>query len=281
MSQAQCLCGAVRWEFSAPLELMMHCHCSRCRKAHGSGFATYVAGPATGFRRDGDDAVARFESAPGFFRCFCRHCGSVVPGEPADGRVFAPAGNFLDDPGLRPMAHIFVGSKAPWFEIADGLATFEAFPGGVDAPVLPDRPPLDPPGGLRGSCLCGDVTYVVGSEGVRCWNCHCGRCQRARSAAHASNLFTAVDELRFTRGEDRIDSYKVPEAVRFTQVFCRRCGSSMPRHDRARGLAIVPMGSLDDDPGIRPERHIFVGSKAPWYTITDALPQHEEYPPSA
>jgi hypothetical protein len=52
----------------------------------------------------------------------------------------------------------------------------------------------------------------------------------------------------------------------------------MPRSDRERGFVVVPMGSLDDDPGIRPERHIFAGSKAPWYEIPDDLPQHAEYP---
>ena len=50
--------------------------------------------------------------------------------------------------------------------------------------------------------------------------------------------------------------------------------------DIARRLtpAIIPMGSLDDDPGIRPMRHIFVGSKAPWLAISDALPQFAERP---
>ena len=54
----------------------------------------------------------------------------------------------------------------------------------------------------------------------------------------------------------------------------------MPRLQPERGLAIIPMGSLDDDPGIRPERHIFAASRAPWFEIADRLPQHDEYPPS-
>ena len=55
----------------------------------------------------------------------------------------------------------------------------------------------------------------------------------------------------------------------------------MPRIDRERGYAVVPMGGLDDDPGVRPQAHIFVGSMAPWYTIADDLPKHAEYPPAA
>jgi hypothetical protein len=202
----------------------------------------------------------------------------VVPGEPFEGRVFLPAGNFDGDPGVRPIAHIFVASKVPWEEIHDDLPRFDTYPEGIDAPVLPDRPPLDPPGATRGSCLCGSVTYVLEGQPLRCHHCHCGRCRKARSAAHASNLMVSADGLRFTRGADLLVSYKVPEAMRFTQVFCRTCGSALPRIDRDRGIAVVPMGSLDDDPGIRPQSHIFVGSKAPWYDITDNLPQHAEYP---
>ena len=62
---------------------------------------------------------------------------------------------------------------------------------------------------------------------------------------------------------------------RFTHVFCKVCGSSLPFLNEARGGAVVPMGSLDDDPGHLPSAHIFVGSKALWFTITDSLPQHQ------
>jgi hypothetical protein len=276
MVRSSCLCGDVGWEIDGPLELMSHCHCSRCRKAHGVAFATYAAVPESALRLAGRENITRWESSPGFDRCFCRRCGSVVPSDPIDGRFFVPAGNLHDDPGVRPLAHIFVGSKAPWWEIRDDLPQFEAYPEGFDAPVIPDRPAPAGPGKLRGSCLCGGVAYVLEGEPLWCHNCHCGRCRKARSAAHASNLFTAADGVRFRRGEDLLVSYKVPEAQFFTQVFCRTCGSPMPRIDRDRGAAAVPMGGLDDDPGIRPQAHIFVASKAPWYEIADELPQYAE-----
>jgi hypothetical protein len=281
MNEAGCLCGRVSWQLDSPLELMSHCHCSRCRKSHGTPFATYVAGAADRFRLSGAEHVVRWESSPGFSRCFCGRCGSVAPSEAAfEGRVFMPAGNLAADPGARPIAHIFVASRAPWYEIRDDLARFDGYPAGFEAPVVADRPPLDPPGAVRGSCLCGGVTFVVEGEPLRAVNCHCGRCRRARSAAHAANLFTTADGVRFTRGENHRGSYKIPEARFFMQVFCPTCGSPMPRIDRERGIAVVPMGSLDDDPGIRPQFHIFVGSKAPWFEITDDLPQHAEAAPS-
>ena len=72
-----------------------------------------------------------------------------------------------------------------------------------------------------------------------------------------------------------------PEARFFTQTFCRTCGSAMPRVDPGRGIAVIPMGALDDGPGVTPREHIFVGSKAPWFEIADALPQHAEWPPKS
>lgn len=171
-----------------------------------------------------------------------------------------------------------MASKAPWDEIHDTLPRFDAYPPGVNAPVLPDRASLDAPGAPRRSCLCGRVTYVVAAQPLRSHNCHGSRCRKARPAAHASNLFTAADGVRFTRGEDLLVFYKVPDAKHFAQVFCRTCGSPLPRIDRNRGIAVVPMGSLDDDPAMRPQAHMFVGSKAPWYDIADDLPQHAEYP---
>ena len=281
MAQATCLCGAVKWELDEPFDLASHCHCSRCRKAHGAGFATYVAGAAAGFRLRGGAHIVRFESSPGFFRCFCDTCGSVVPGDAHEGRMFVPAGNFDGAPGVSPLAHIFVASKAPWCEIRDSLPQFDAYPPGFDVPVVPDRPPVGAADAPRGSCMCGSVTYVIDAPPTLARHCHCSRCRKARSAAHATNLVAPVDGVHFTSGADRLVSYKVPTAQYFTQVFCRTCGSPLPNLDRTRGIAIVPMGSLDDDPGIRPREHIFVASKATWFEITDDLPQFPERPPAS
>ena len=282
MIRGSCLCGDVAWQVDGPVELMSHCHCSRCRKAHGAAFATYVRCKADHFRLTrGRERIVRFESSPGTFRPFCSRCGSVVPdGAPWDGHVGMPAGCLDDDPGVRPLAHIFVASKAPWWEIRDKLPRFDAYPPGFGGTVLADRPTPDPPGGApRGSCLCGRVAYRVEAPATVVRNCHCGRCRKERSAAHATNLVTPADGVRFTHGAELLTEYKVPEARFFTHVFCRACGSSLPRIDRSRNLAVVPMGSLDDDPGARPSVHIFVASKAPWYEIPDDLPQHAEYPP--
>jgi hypothetical protein len=280
MVEGRCLCGAQAFQAEGPLELMHHCHCGYCRKSHGAAFATAVGVPAAGFRWARRGPIGAFESSPGFAREFCATCGSPLPARPPGDLVFVPAGCLDADPGVRPVAHIFAGSKAPWFEIEDGLPAFEAYPPGFDAPVFESRPPLDPPGSLRGSCLCGDVRCVVEGTPILARHCHCSRCRRERGAAHASNLVAPAEAVRFTGGAERLREYRVPDARFFTHTFCGRCGSSMPRIDPGRGIAIVPMGGLDDAPPVRPREHIWVGSKAPWYDIPGDLPRYEGAPPS-
>jgi len=281
--QGSCLCGDVAWQAAGPFEHTHHCHCSMCRKAHGTAFATYLMAPRAGFRMlRGEERVVPFASSKVVTRQFCGRCGTPLPeADDGDGQAVIPLGPTDGDPGIRAEFHIFVGSKAPWYEIRDALPRFDAFPPGISAPIVADRAPSDPPGRLRGSCLCGRVGFVVEGELQRATNCHCGRCRKARAAAHASNCFTRDDGLRFTRGADRLELYKLPGARYFAQAFCRDCGGKLPRLDPERKLAVVPMGALDDDPGIRPSSHIFTASKAPWYEIADDLPQHPEGLPAA
>lgn len=129
---------------------------------------------------------------------------------------------------------------------------------------------------LTGGCLCGGVRYELTRPPVWSHNCHCSRCRKSSGAAFASNLFFSQEAFSYSRGEELLVSFKVPEAERFTHVFCSRCGSSLPFVNEARRLVGVPMGTLDDDPGFSPRAHIFVDSRAPWYAITDTLPQYAE-----
>ncbi|HZR82161.1 MAG TPA: GFA family protein [Candidatus Binatia bacterium] len=281
MLRGRCLCGAVAFEVTGHVGMVMHCHCSMCRKFHGTPFCTHGVVPKDGLRWvAGRDAIGTYASSPDGGRPFCSRCGSNAPHELTD-VALVPLGNLDGDPRARPIAHIFVGSKAPWFEIADDVAQFDEYPPGLDARAVegPARTPTRP-GVITGSCLCDAVAYEIegGFDVVR--NCHCARCRRARSAAHATNGFVAPDRFRFVRGEDRLVSYKLPEAERFMQHFCSTCGSVMPRAISGRPYVVVPMGGIDGDPGIRPNAHIFVGSKAPWYEIADDLPRYEEYPTS-
>src|SRR5262245_36892858 len=71
------LCGTLRYEIDAPFQMMMHCHCSMCRKHHGAPFATFALGPLPAFRwLSGEDAVATYRSSEQGSRSYCRQCAS-------------------------------------------------------------------------------------------------------------------------------------------------------------------------------------------------------------
>jgi hypothetical protein len=133
---------------------------------------------------------------------------------------------------------------------------------------------------IHGSCLCGAVEFEADAA-MEFRNCHCSRCRKSRGADYAANVFVRPADFRWVRGEDQVISYRLPNAERFGNAFCRVCGSPMPRLVLLRDSMVVPAGAIDGDPGIHPACHIFTGSKAPWHEIADGLPQHAEYPPPA
>ena len=131
MIRGSCLCGDVRFEISGLLTQASHCHCSMCRKAHGAAFGTYAAAKAAEFRVvAGSERIQRYQSSPGIVRTFCVRCGSTLPGwqESKPDVVDVTLGVIDGDPGVRPQSHIYVGSKAPWYEIADHLPQYATRP---------------------------------------------------------------------------------------------------------------------------------------------------------
>jgi len=281
MTTGTCLCGALRYEIDVPFSVMVNCHCSMCRKEHGAQFVTFAGAPLSSFRwLSGEDNVTRYTSSASGHRDFCRTCGSPAPMLlDQAGMALVPAGCLEQDPGIRPQMHIFVGSKAPGYTITDDLPQHDEYPlewGGRGI----ERPPLAiPEGVVPGSCLCGGVAWEVTGLPSLMMNCHCSRCRRGRGAAHATNAFYKLDQFRWIRGEELTRSFKVPEAQFFTQHFCAVCGSPTPRVMEKFNRVLIPAGELDADPGARPTAHIFVAYKAPWFEITDDIPQFPEMVP--
>ncbi len=127
---------------------------------------------------------------------------------------------------------------------------------------------------LAGKCLCGAVHYAVADAFVYAANCHCSNCRRATGAAFKPFAGIGRDRLVITKGED---SRLIFGDENGHDARCRVCGSLLYSVVRDGAFVHVAMGTLVDDPTIRPTKHIFVGSKAPWLTITDDLPQYEEH----
>ena len=131
---------------------------------------------------------------------------------------------------------------------------------------------------LRGSCLCGGVRYEISGPLSYPLNCHCSICRKAHGAAFRSRARVKADDFRWTQGAELVTYYESSPGNH--RGFCRVCGSPLlSRFDNDPRSYGLPLGALDDDPGIKPGFHVFVASKAPWYDITDELPQFAELPP--
>ena len=124
---------------------------------------------------------------------------------------------------------------------------------------------------LTGRCFCGAVHYVVADEFRYAANCHCTDCRRTTGSAFKS--FAGIEREKFTvtEGADHLHIYGDESAH---DARCGRCGSFLYSVVRDGAFVHVALGPLADEPTIRPSEHIFVGSKAPWFTITDDLPRY-------
>ena len=127
---------------------------------------------------------------------------------------------------------------------------------------------------LRGGCWCGVVRYRVADEFLYAWNCHCSRCRAATGSAFKALAGIEREKLELTQGADRL--LVVGDDV-LNDTRCAACGSFLFSVVRDGAYVHVGMGSLIDTPTIRPTAHIFVGSKAAWFELSDDLPQFEEY----
>jgi hypothetical protein len=130
----------------------------------------------------------------------------------------------------------------------------------------------------HGSCLCKTVQYEVDLPFERFMYCHCTRCRKATGSPHAANGFVKPSAFRWISGEAAVKRYDLPEAKRFGLQFCTNCGSKVPHLTRDGVGMVIPAGSLDEDPGQKPQAIVFWGSRAPWYTDCSDMKKHETYP---
>jgi hypothetical protein len=127
---------------------------------------------------------------------------------------------------------------------------------------------------LNGKCECGAVRYRVADEFLYAANCHCSNCRAGTGSAFKPFAGIQREKLEVTDG---VETLLVWGDDMGNHTRCAVCGSLLYSVVREGTYVHVALGSLVDAPSIRPTEHIFVGSKAPWFEITDDLPQHEEY----
>ena len=132
---------------------------------------------------------------------------------------------------------------------------------------------------ITGSCLCGGVRFAIQRAVGPFELCHCRRCRKASGGAFVAGLGVRAADFELLEGKELIATYEAPlleSPPPYRVSFCRRCGSPVPNPQRGATWFEIPAGLLDDDPGLRPDQHIFVELKAPWFAITDTLPQYDK-----
>ena len=132
---------------------------------------------------------------------------------------------------------------------------------------------------VTGSCLCGNVSYQITNHLGIFQYCHCSRCRKFTGSANAANLFVRKADFQWLTGEDQVGVYYPPLTKYFATAFCKTCGSSLPWQSKGRDTMVIPAGTLDDDPGIKPVNNVFYASKAPWHVVASDLPTFDELPP--
>ena len=124
---------------------------------------------------------------------------------------------------------------------------------------------------MKGRCLCGAVEYRLHGPITGINFCHCRQCRKASGSAFGTSAALARENLELVNGEEHVRRYQSSPGKQ--RVFCGNCGSPLYSVRDGADTVYVRLGTLEDDPGRKPDVHIHVASRAGWYEIHDDLPQ--------
>jgi ADP-ribosyl-[dinitrogen reductase] hydrolase len=120
----------------------------------------------------------------------------------------------------------------------------------------------------HGSCLCGAVRYAVTGPFLRANVCHCSRCRKHTGAAASTQGRVAIEDFRLLSGGELIRTFAPGQGM--VKAFCSACGSSLFGGTWPDGPEVsIRLGTLDDDPAIRPSFHTFAADAPPWLPVAD------------
>jgi len=131
--------------------------------------------------------------------------------------------------------------------------------------------------GVEGSCLCGEVRFVVEGDAKGFFLCHCSRCRKGTGSAHAANVFFDSAQLQWLSGGDGVETFRL-RSTRHTRSFCKSCGASLPYELQGTKVVVVPAGSIDSGLQLRPQAHVSCASRASWDRELEHLPQLDALP---
>jgi hypothetical protein len=130
-----------------------------------------------------------------------------------------------------------------------------------------------------GSCVCGAVTYAFDMQPKVTVACHCSACRKATGSAFGTWALVLKEGFRFTAGDEHVAEFQSSDHAQ--RLFCRLCGTTLGNLTSRRPRYLhLAAGTLDRAPPMSIAMHLYTASKAPWYEIADALPQHPSEPPN-
>jgi hypothetical protein len=131
VAHATCSCGTFTTNITGSLGDVRYCHCGLCRRKTGTAFTANAKVKRSQWQLLGpSNLVTEFEHRPGLYNAFCSQCGTPLYArsdhDPDDIRI--RIGGFEGAIDVTITGHVWVGSKAPWYEIEDSVPQFdEAF----------------------------------------------------------------------------------------------------------------------------------------------------------
>jgi len=129
---------------------------------------------------------------------------------------------------------------------------------------------------MKGSCACATVGYEIDTIDMPISHCHCLTCRKTHAAAYVTTAGVLREHFRWTHGQDALTAFESSSGK--IRHFCSRCGSHLAAERSGSAAIVVRIATLDDDPGSRPEHHIWTEHDVPWLDAED-LPKYEQWQP--
>ena len=129
---------------------------------------------------------------------------------------------------------------------------------------------------LSGSCACKTVRYEVDALAGAISHCHCVTCRKTHAAAFNSAAGVKPESFRWLSGEEKLSQFE--SSLGKVRYFCSQCGSHLLAKKVGRPLWVLRVATLDDDPHLRPEQHIWTSHDVAWLDHEE-IPKHLEWQP--
>jgi hypothetical protein len=129
---------------------------------------------------------------------------------------------------------------------------------------------------IRGSCLCGGVTFEIDRASGPAESCHCNRCRKVTGSMAVLTIGVQTKDYRMLTGRELLRTYAAPILYgppAYQSTFCSTCGSPVPVAEPEGDYMEIAAGLFDDDPGVRADKHIFVELRPAWDETRDGLPE--------